>query len=366
MATTLDITVYRSVSDSAVAAADLEAAYAEVVSIDHLMSLYRPDSELSALNAKAGEGSVPVSDATLDVLTAAKHYERLSDAAVDVTIQPLVDLWGFYRVKQAAVPPQDKINAVLQLVGMDRITLNSSDNTVTLDAGTSLDFGSIAKGYAVDRALKVLRARGVPAALVNLGGNIGVMGHPPAKRPWVVGVQHPREGRLIGTIRFWDGAVSTSGDYDRYFEAGGKRYSHLLDPRTGWPVEGVYALTVVAPNATAADALSTAAFVLGPARGMALLNSCADVEGLLIEPQGDRARGNVERDEANPEDLIVTMTTGSAPDPDVFLQADEGVSFIVEGGRGVTLGPVVQTVDHAPLPDCVWSVGGASDRNQDY
>ena len=293
MSTALDVTVYRRDLELVDAGSDLDAAFAAITEIDQLMSLYKNESELVALNEQAGSGSVPVSALTFEVLQAAIHYATVSDDALDITVKPLVDLWGFYEVEDAAVPTQDRIDDVRGTTGMNRVALDAADQSVTLDPGTQLDLGSIAKGYAVDRALAVLRERDVPAALINLGGTIGVLGTHPSGRPWAIGVRHPRDNLLMGEIRLEAGAVSTSGDYDRYFEHEGNRYSHILDPRTGWAVEGVYAVTVVAANAAAADALSTAAFVLGPNDGMALLTTCAGVEGLLVEPSGDDRQLNV-------------------------------------------------------------------------
>jgi FAD:protein FMN transferase len=306
-----------------------------------LMSLYRPDSELVALNEGAGEGHQPVSAPTFEVLRAASHYASLSDGAFDITVKPLIDLWGFYRVEQAALPPQEKIEAVINLIGNAHMALDVPAQQVILDSETALDLGGIAKGYAVDRALAVLRARGAPAALVNLGGTIGVFGQAPEGRPWMVGIKHPREDRLIGRVRLMSGAVATSGDYDRYFEAEGKRYSHMLDPRTGWPVEGVYALTVVAPNATAADALSTAAFVLGPERGMTLLNQCAGVEGLIIVPSGQGATLGEDA-----EGLFVDMT--------VEAESPEGVSFLLEPEPSVIARRWQNSSGQVSIPGCVW------------
>ena len=167
---------------------------------------------------------------------------------------------------------------------------------ISLAEGTRLDLGAIAKGFAVDKAVGVLNARGVSAALVNLGGNVGVFGPAPGGGPWSVGIQHPREDRLIGEVRLTEGAVATSGDYDRFFEVDGHRYGHVIDPRTGWPTQGVYSVTVVAPSAVAADALSTAAFVLGPDKGSALLNRCRQVDGFFVEPIV-RTHGVVEQGE---------------------------------------------------------------------
>ncbi|MDX2144989.1 MAG: FAD:protein FMN transferase [Rhodospirillaceae bacterium] len=316
MATGLDVTVYRPASAEAQAAEDLAAAHQEVVAIDRMMSLYRPDSELVALNAKAGRGAIPVSAPLFEVLQAAEHYARLSGGAFDVTVQPLVELWGFYRVERAAIPPQDQIDKAMAQVGFTRVTLDAEARTATLEPGTRIDLGAIAKGYAVDVALAALRARGVPAALVNLGGNIGVLGRRPDGKPWSVGLQHPRENRLIGRIELLAGAVATSGDYDRYFEAGGKRYSHIIDPRTGWPVDGVYALTVAAPNATAADALSTAGFVQGATDGMTLLENCAGVAAVSVAPTDGDGPYAVRATSANRRDDAQIRID---PNPDVVV-----------------------------------------------
>jgi FAD:protein FMN transferase len=283
MGTTLEIMVYRPASQAVRAAEDLEAAYQEILEIDSRMSLYRPDSELVHLNAHAGQGAITASQKTFDVMNASNHFARISDGAFDISVKPLVDLWGFYDVSTASVPEPAEIEAVLSRVGFDSISYNRDARQVTLELGVSLDFGAIAKGYAVDLAIDALRSRSVPAALVNLGGNVGVLGLAPGGRPWVIGIRHPRSDKLISKVSITEGAVATSGDYDRYFEVDGQRYSHLLDPRTGYPVVGLYSLSVVAPNATTADALSTAAFILGPEIGAKLLSDCVGVEGLLVQ-----------------------------------------------------------------------------------
>ncbi|MCZ6768495.1 MAG: FAD:protein FMN transferase, partial [Acidobacteria bacterium] len=340
MGTTLEATVYRPATARPLAQADLAAVYSAVIEIDQLMSLYLPDSELVALNAHAGAGTIEVSTPTLEVLRAAQHYARLSGGALDITVQPLVELWGFYRMERNWIPPEAKIQEALRQIGPDRINLDTAARTVVLAAGSQLDLGSIAKGYAIDRAIEVLRARGVPAALIDLGGNIGVLGQPPDGRSWVVGIRHPRRDQLIGLLRLRSGAVATSGDYDRYFEVAGRRFSHLLDPRTGWPAEGMYSVTVVAPNATAADALSTAAFVLGPERGMALLSECQGVEGLLIQPLNDQVPG--QQDSA---ELAVSITTGPSQ--------EGAVSFVLEPGTNATLRSPAPGATPSVIGDCV-------------
>lgn len=344
MGTILEATVYRPAKATKLAHADLETVHREVLKIDHLMSLYRPDSELVAFNTQSGAGPIKVSSTTFQVLQASQHYTRLSGGALDVTIQPLVQLWGFYRMERTSIPPPEKIQAVLGQVGVDRLNLDGSAGTAALATGSRLDLGSIAKGYAIDQAVAALRARGVQAALIDLGGNIGVLGQPPDGRPWTVGIKHPRGDSLIGLLRFREGAIATSGDYDRYFEVEGRRFSHLLDPRTGWPAEGLYAVTVIAPNATTADALSTAAFVLGPERGMALLSNCKNIEGLLVQPPENEAE-----EKQDSTDRVVIQTT---------VPTREGaVSFVLVSETATTLRPAVKGTEPSSRPECVWPLG---------
>lgn len=307
MATTLDITVYRPAPEAAQASADLDAAYNEIAAMDRALSLYRADSELVALNGSDHGQPVRISTPMFEVLSAAAAFGKLSDGAFDISVQPLVDAWGFYHVKRAHVPPLDLIEAARQRVGLSAWSLNTNARSVTLKSGTRFDLGGIAKGYAVDRAIALLRTRNVPAALVNLGGNIAVLGHAPGGRPWVVGIEHPRQPKLMGQIKLWSGAVATSGDYDRYFEVQGQRYNHIIDPRTGWPVKGMYALTVIAPSATAADALSTAAFVLGPQQGLSLISHSNGAGAVAVQPQ---TSGN--------KDMLLATRTPDAATPAPF------------------------------------------------
>jgi len=154
--------------------------------------------------------------------------------------------------------------------------------------GTQIDLGGIGKGYAVDSAVSVLKQNGINSALINFAGNIYTFGTPPGKDSWVIGLQHPRESEgLLGTFEIKDKAVSTSGDYEKFFTIEGKRYSHIIDPRTGNPVKGIVSVTVVTGNATRADALSTGVFVLGLEKGMDLIEQLSDVEGIIVYEDTD-------------------------------------------------------------------------------
>ncbi|MEQ8507780.1 MAG: FAD:protein FMN transferase [Rhodospirillaceae bacterium] len=288
MGTTLEITLYRPEVQALQALADLEAAHALIAAFDRSMSLYKPDSDIVSLNARAGSGPVSISDSFYNILVASNYYANLSAGAFDITVQPLVELWGFYRNTRQILPPQEDVDTVLKRVSYKNVVLNKESKSVSLEKGIAIDLGGIAKGFAIDDTVELLKSRGVTAALINLGGTVAVFGPAPSGDVWSVGIQHPRENRLIGRIRLTDGAVSTSGDYDRFFEVDGVRYNHLIDPRSGWPVPGLNAVTVVAPTATAADALSTAVFVLGAEKGLKLLSGCLGTYGVFIRPTDNK------------------------------------------------------------------------------
>lgn len=315
MGTTLEMTVYRPQGDDA--AADFEAAYAEIETVDQLMSLYRSDSELTILNTSRGGAAFAVSPYTLDVIQASQHFSEVSAGAFDVSVKPLIDLWGFYDVATASLPDETDIAKALMVTGVDQVAL--SDTSVRLTEGAALDFGAIAKGYAVDLAIAALQTRGVRSAMVNLGGTIGVTGPHPDGSPWRIGLQHPRQAALMATVELSTGAVATSGDYDRFFEVDGRRYSHIVDPRTGWPVSGMASVSVVAPNATTADAVSTAAFVLGADDGIDLLNACNAITGLSAAIASDGGI-DVAYTEAAGVLTVAVEDAANLPDPNRGVQ----------------------------------------------
>ncbi|MCB2107604.1 MAG: FAD:protein FMN transferase [Rhodobacteraceae bacterium] len=265
----------------------LGAAFSVVDILDRQMSNYRPDSELSRVNDFAGRGQIQVQANLYEILLTSELFRASSAGAFDVTIGALVDAWGFYSPRTASIPEGGVIARALESVGEGRLKLRAAKRTVELKSGTRLDLGAVAKGYAVDRAIAVLRERGAAAAMVDLGGTVGVIGSKADGEPWSIGIRHPAGNGLIGKIRIARGAVSTSGNYERFFIQDGKRFSHLIDPRTGWPVAGVMSVTVVAPSATTADALSTAAYVRAPQDGIAWLGACDGVKAIAFYPADD-------------------------------------------------------------------------------
>ncbi|MCA9561278.1 MAG: FAD:protein FMN transferase, partial [Myxococcales bacterium] len=259
------------------------AAFAEVARVEAVMSEWRPSSEVSRLNA-AGGAPVTVSAELFELLQRARDLGDRSGGAFDVTWAALRGVWDF---DAGRVPAPDAVAAAQARIDYRRLTLDPAARTATLPAGMAVGLGGIAKGYGIDRAAAVLRARGFTAFLVDGGGDLYVAGEKAPGQPWTVGVQHPRRrDELMVALPVRDAAVVTSGDYERYFEAGGRRYHHIIDPRTGMPAERSVAVTVRAADATFADALATALFVMGPEAGIALAEALPGVDAAVLAADG--------------------------------------------------------------------------------
>lgn len=248
--------------------------------VDRMMSTYRPESPLSRLNRTGHEGWVQLPPPLFTVIASAWEYARLSDGAFDATVGPLVRLWGFYD-KQGRLPDPTEEAEVRGRIGYRHAVLDSARGAVRFDLpGVEIDLGGIAKGYALDQAVCALRAEGIKAATVDAGGNLFLVGGPA-----FVGILFPgRDDSLAFRVEVENEAVSTSGSSENSFLAGGVRYSHIFDPRTGRPVRNtLLSVTVVAPTGLASDALSTAAFVLGPERGMDLVEQTGTAGAIFLQ-----------------------------------------------------------------------------------
>ncbi|MBN1556713.1 MAG: FAD:protein FMN transferase [Lentisphaerae bacterium] len=248
------------------------------------LSVYDENSAIARLNRAAPGCPVPVSPAAADVLALARRYAVYSGGAFDPTVAPLLRVWGFRGgPAPTAAPPAEALAEARAAVGYRGLVVTNGMAMLTA-RGAGVDLGGIAKGYAVDRAYDALRGEGAAAFLVDLGGNIRCAGRPAPGRPWRIGVRDPfRTERLLGTLTLPDGmAVATSGHYERFVTLDGERYAHILDPRTGRPVRGMASVTVLAPTAAEADALSTALFVMGPRGGRALMRSRPDAHVLFV------------------------------------------------------------------------------------
>lgn len=270
------------------------AAFAEMERIEGEMSSHRPGTPVHRVNAAPRGRWQPVSGELAALLNRADAFRARSGGAFDPGLEPLTRLWGFSADPPAtAPPPPDALAAWREQRRQGRSIQVREDATgaeVRLENGAvGLDLGAIAKGYAVDQAIEVLRRHGVENAIVNGGGNLRVIGKK-GEKPWRIGVQHPRdpERPIVAAEIAGDRAVVTSGDYERYFIHQGRRYHHLLDPESGLPTDnGLVSVTIQAPTAETADALSTAVFVLGMEKGLALLQEMPDVAGLLITRTGE-------------------------------------------------------------------------------
>lgn len=263
----------------------IDEAFARLHDIEDKMSVNIEKSEVSRINASAGRAAVRVSDDVFYVIKKALDYAALTGGSFDPAIGPLVDLWGI-GTDHAKIPAQSQIKAALRLANYQNISLDPETRSVMLKLpGMKLDLGGIVKGYAADEVARIFRKHGVKSAYVDLGGNVSVVGNKPDGRPWRVAIQDPRgqRGSYVGVIEARDMTLVTSGDYERYFEANGKRYHHILSPVTGWPAQsGLMSVTIIGRSSIDADALSTGVFVLGPERGMRLIESLKGIEAVLI------------------------------------------------------------------------------------
>jgi thiamine biosynthesis lipoprotein len=266
----------------------ITAAFQEIARVEWLTS--KSKGELAQLNREAHERPVEVLEELFALLEEALKFKDLTSGKFDISLGKLVDLWGFGSEEET--PRVPAMEEIARLLAGREIILDRAKRTVKLGPNAELDLGGIAKGYAVDRAIQVLKDYGVKAALVDAGGDIRILGSRPGKffshRPFRIAIQHPRaETKILGIIKLeGDRAIATSGDYERYFVQDGVRYHHILDPATGRPAQGCSSVTIIAPTALEADALATGIFVLGPERGMELIERLPEVEGIIVTTEG--------------------------------------------------------------------------------
>jgi thiamine biosynthesis lipoprotein len=284
MGTFVSITVFESEKDTAEKAVDL--AFNRIDEIENLMSTYKDDSELSMLSLKAFEEFVPLTQDTFVVIKKAIEISRLSSGAFDITCGPLYKLWRDAG-ESGRLPANEELDKIFRVIGYRKINLDVEKQAVFFEQkGMALNLGGIAKGYAIDEAIKMLKGQGIESALVEAGGDLYAMGIKPGGKSWRVGIQDPyrpdNTGAFLGKLNVKDCAVATSGDYQRFAVINGKKYSHIVNPLTGWPVENVPGVTVVANDAITADALATALSVMGPEEGIELAQTLPGVEALIV------------------------------------------------------------------------------------
>ena len=256
--------------------------------VDSLMSNWTDNSDIARINREAGKRATAVHPEVAAVLGFAQRVSRDSGGAFDITVEPLVRLWGFLGGKPR-VPQQQQIDAVLARIGSDKVHFDDESQTVRFDnKDVRIDLGGIAKGYAVDRVATALRAAGATNALVDLSGNMIALGSATTHEGWYVGIRDPSgEHAHLARIKIRDRAVATSGDYEQFVDDDGQRYGHILNPRTGWSARGLSSVTVVAGRAMACDAWATALFVLGPVKAREIAQERDDLSVVLVEPHQD-------------------------------------------------------------------------------
>jgi FAD:protein FMN transferase len=266
-------TIYLYAADEEKASAYFDAAFEEIERLDEALSNYRASSELSRINRLAGHEPVTTDPEVFQLLERSLAYGRRSGGAFDITVGPLMRAWGFFR-GEGRYPAADDLTKARASVGWQHVALDPATRTVRfLVPGLELDLGGIGKGYAVDCVVALLRETGVKSALVDAGSStIYAIGAPPGKPGWNVRVPQPgNRSETISTVVLRDSSLSTSGSYEKFFRFRGRTYGHIMNPQTGEPVQGVLQTTVITPEATDSDALSTAVFVMGPVTGKRLL-----------------------------------------------------------------------------------------------
>lgn len=265
----------------------IEKAFNELNRLEKLLNFYSEDSEISMINKYAGKSPVKVSQDTFDIIQKAIYVSEKTEGMFDITVGPLVRVWDF----QNALIPDDKIiKNRTKLIGYKNIILDKEKSTVFIKKkGIEIDLGGIIKGYSAERAVDVLKKNGIKSGIVAVAGDIKTFGMRSDNKPWRIGIQNPREkednSEIVAFIDISDLAISTSGDYQKYFIKDGKRFHHLLNPMTGYPVNDFQSVTIISDDAALVDAFATGIFILGQEKGINLLKRLG-LDGIIIDKDG--------------------------------------------------------------------------------
>ena len=270
--------------DPAEATNAIDAVIAEMHRVDALMSTYKPESQLSLVNREAAAGPVRVDPELARLVARALEFSGMSGGAFDITYASVGYLYDY---RAGRHPTDAEIEAALPAINWRHVAVDLPASTIRfLRPGVRIDLGGIAKGHAVDSSIAILAARGIRQATVTAGGDSRIIGDR-GGRPWIVGIRHPDDGeRVIARIPLEDAAISTSGDYERYFEEDGVRYHHIIDPKTGKSPHGVRSVTVIAPESTLAEGLTKSVFILGPERGLPIVEAQPDCDAVVVMADG--------------------------------------------------------------------------------
>ena len=290
----------------------IDAVMAEMRRIDDLMSHYKPDSQLSRINEHANSEAVPVDKELFDLIKLSTYYSHITEGAFDITYASVGYLYDY---PKHVHPTRGADQECAAGVNWRNILLDEAHHTVRFEhPGMRIDLGGIGKGYAVDRGIAILKARGIDHAVVTAGGDTRIIGDHMG-RPWLVAIRHPDNPQKVVTrIPLSDTAMSTSGDYERYFDEDGVRYHHIIDPHTGHSASKVRSATIIAPTATQTDGMSKTAFVLGPEKALEIINRMPEYDAVFVTPEGKVLYSNGLRPPSpRPVDPEPPAATGTSP-----------------------------------------------------
>ena len=282
--TLVEITVVSASKEDANQA--ISEAYEEMHRIETLLSRHQNESQISLVNQAAGTNQfTPVSPEVIEILQRSLQYSVMTDGLFDMTISPVIDLWGIGTQHQQ-IPDEAELNHLLPYVDYRNVEIQPEKGVRLRYPEVAVDLGGIAKGYSIDRGIEILRAHNITSALLNAGGDIRCLGTKPDGTPWRIGIKHPRESGILGVVELEDVSVATSGDYERYFIHQGTRYHHIFTPQDGMPARECQSVTILAQTAEAADVLATSVFLMGPEQGMAFIEGQPEVEGMIVRSDG--------------------------------------------------------------------------------
>ena len=263
----------------------LEKAVEEIARIEALLSTYQETSETNLINKNAGLKPVKVSDEVFSLIKRSKKISEITDGTFDITYGSIDQRFWNFDTEMTELPDEVLARKSIALIDYRNIILNTEEKTVFLkNKGMRIGFGGIGKGYAAEKTKNLLKNLGVKAGIINASGDLSCWGIPENGKPWTIGIAHPDFAELpFSTLEVTDLSVATSGNYEKFVMIDGKRYSHTINPKTGFPVHGIKSVTVISPNAEISDALATPITILGTEKGLALINQLKDIECIIID-----------------------------------------------------------------------------------
>ncbi|MDX8569087.1 FAD:protein FMN transferase [Elizabethkingia sp. HX XZB] len=274
-------------NDSISAERNIDKAIAEITRIENLISEWRPETQISQVNQNAGIKPIKVDKEVFDLTKKGLYFSKLTDGAFDISIVAMDKIWKFDD-SMNELPSEQAIKESVRNVGYQNIILDSTNSTIFLkNPGMKIGFGSIGKGYTADKTRDLMKSMGVKAGIIDASGDISTWGNQPDGKPWAIGINNPfNDHKMAAILYFKENAVTTSGSYEKYAEIHGKRYSHIMNPKTGYPSTGLTSVTITGPNATMANGFSTSVMVLGEKDGLKLLKLFPEYHYLLITDKG--------------------------------------------------------------------------------